>query len=87
LINLSCLRNIKLCISFEQSNFLSWSCFLTKNTWKTLAMPAIMRCKSNHTEIPPLPCENRYHQKHQWQQMVARMWEKRPSFTAGGNVS
>jgi hypothetical protein len=30
---------------------------------------------------------NSRHQKHHQQQMLARMWEKDPSYTAGGNAS
>jgi hypothetical protein len=31
----------------------------------------------NHTKIPPHPCYNSYHQKHQQQQVLVRMWAKR----------
>jgi hypothetical protein len=42
----------------------------------------------NHTKIPSHPCETSHHQKHHHHhQMLARMWGKEPSHTAGGNGS
>jgi hypothetical protein len=35
----------------------------------------------NHTNIPPHPCWNGYHQKHHQQQVLARMWGKRNPHT------
>jgi hypothetical protein len=35
----------------------------------------------NHTKILPHPCQNDYHQEHQQQQMLARMWGKRNPHT------
>jgi hypothetical protein len=31
----------------------------------------------NHTKISPHPCQESYHQKHQQQQVLVRMWGKR----------